>query len=306
MKILITGGAGFVGSHVIEELAKNHNITVLDDLSGSRIDNIKHIKNINFVKGSILDLELVKKIIKDTDIVIHLATSFAHLKSVEKPLFDMENSIRGTLNLLIASLDSNIKKFIYGSSSAVYGGIETFPLKEDMPTRPLTPYAVGKLAGENYCSAFQATYGLKTISLRMFNVYGEREYPSKYRGVIINFINDMFSGRRPKITGDGLETRDYTYVKDVSKIFPRIINGSETGVFNIATGTETTTIDLFNKIKKILNVDIEPEYISFRRWDSRRKVADISKARKILNFNSETTLDNGLKLTVNWFKKVTL
>ena len=126
MKILITGGAGFIGSHIIEELYKGNNITILDNLSGGRLSNIEHIKNINFVKGDVLNLDLVKKLIKDTDIVIHLATSFAHLKSVEKPIFDMENNIRGTLNLLVASRDSNVKKFIYGSSSAVYGNNQEF------------------------------------------------------------------------------------------------------------------------------------------------------------------------------------
>jgi UDP-glucose 4-epimerase len=303
MKILITGGSGFIGSHVSNELSRNHNVTVLDDLSSGKLNDLNKI-NINFVKGDILDLNLVKKLVKDSEIIIHLATSFAHLKSVEKPVFDMENSIRGTLNLLTAALDSDIKKFIYSSSSAVYGAVDVFPLHEELPTKPLTPYAVGKLAGENYCSAFQTSYGLPTISLRLFNVYGENEYPSKYRGVVINFIDDLLKNRRPTITGNGMETRDYTYVKDVAGLFPNLINTSETGIFNIATGVETTTIDLLNEIQSILGSNIEPNFIPFRKWDIKRKVADISKSKKILGYEPKTPLHAGLMKTIEWYKGV--
>lgn len=303
MKILITGGTGFIGSHVSEELSRNHEVTILDDLSSGKLNDLHQIK-INFVKGDILDLDLVKKLVKDNDIVIHLATSFAHLKSVENPMFDMENSIRGTLNLLTASLDSDIKKFIYASSSAVYGNVDVFPLNEELPTKPLTPYAVGKLAGENYCSAFQASYGLSTISLRLFNVYGENEYPSKYRGVVINFIDDLLKSKRPTITGNGMETRDYTYVKDVAELFPKLINNSETGVFNIATGTETTTLELLSEIQSILGTNIKPIHVPFRRWDIKRKVADISKAQRLLGYEFKTPLHGGLIKTIDWYKGV--
>jgi UDP-glucose 4-epimerase len=304
MRVLVTGGAGFIGSHVVEDLSKIHDVTVLDNLSCGSIDNIKHIKNINFVRGDILDLEIVRKLVKDTDVIVHLAASFANLKSTENPVEDMEINIKGTLNLLNASLNSDIKKFIYASSSSVYGDNGTLPLNEEMPTKPLTPYAVSKLAGENYCSAFFRTYGLKTISLRLFNLYGEREYPSKYRGVIVNFISDMLLGKRPRITGDGKETRDYTYVKDVSKMFPVFIDSTATGIFNIGIGIETTTIELFNKIKKLLNIKVEPEYIPFRKWDSRRKRADITKIRKVFNYKPDISLDEGLKRNIEWLKTV--
>jgi len=304
--VLVTGGAGFIGSHVVEEVVNNNaKVIVLDDLSLGTLKNLEKIKSITFVKGSILDTSLLNRIFKDVDIVIHLAASFGHLKSAERPLEDMRINVEGTLNLLDMSVKNNIEKFVYASSSSVYGNLPSIPLKEGDPTIPMTPYAVSKMAGENYCKAFFHTYDLPTVCLRLFNSYGPREYPSKYRGVVANFINDMLLGKSPNITGDGSETRDYTYVKDTVRAF--VLASAEKKavpeVFNVGTGIETSTLELFNAIQAILGTNIEPMLVPFRKWDIKRKGADTSKAKQILKFDSKYSLAEGLKLTIDWFKK---
>ena len=306
LKILVTGGAGFIGSHVSEELIKKGcKVTILDNLSGGRIENIQNIKNVRFIKGDITNKDLIKDALKDVDAIIHMAAAFANIKSIEDPIEDAEININGTLNLLTQSLNYDIKRFVYASSSAVYGDVNVFPLKENLPTYPRTPYAVSKLAGENYCKVFNINYGLPTTSLRFFNVFGPKEYPGKYRGIVANFIFDLLSINSPKITGDGTETRDYTYITDAIKpIIPAMLEKKAVSeVFNISTGVEVTTLELLKKIQTILHSNIKPTFVSFRRYDIKRKVGDITKAKKILGYDPKFKLEDGLRLTVDWMKK---
>ncbi|MEM3443113.1 MAG: SDR family NAD(P)-dependent oxidoreductase, partial [Candidatus Bathyarchaeia archaeon] len=214
MKVLVTGGAGFIGSHLVERLLKEDcNVVVLDDLSSGKTENLD-LKNRNliFLKGGIRDKELVKKALKDVEVVFHLAALVDVPFSVKNPLLVNQVNVCGSLNILEESIKTNVEKFIYASSCAVYGEPQYLPINEEHPTNPLSPYAVSKLAIEKYCQVFNKLYGLKTVSLRLFNVYGPRQEGDSYSGVISRFIRQLRSGKPPIIFGDGSQTRDFVYV----------------------------------------------------------------------------------------------
>jgi len=310
-KVLVTGGAGFIGSHIVDSLlAKDLEVTVLDNLSSGKMKNIgQHLnkENLHFIKGDIRDDDSVKQAVRNVDAVIHEAALVGVARSVENPFSTNEVNVTGTLNLLKASLDSGVKRFIYASSASVYGEIETLPKKETLPTRPISPYATSKLAAENYCKAFFKVYGLETVSLRYFNVYGPRQTRGPYSGVITVFINRLLNDEPPIIHGDGTQTRDFTDVQDAvqaSMLSLKCKNavGEE---FNVATGKQTTINQLAQALLNLTGkTSLQPTHTEPRQGDIKHSYADISKAKRVLGYEPKITLKEGLNALVEWYKNI--
>ena len=298
-KLAITGGAGFIGSNLAGVLAKENQVVVVDDLSSGKAENLERI-DARFVRGSILDLELLKSTFKDVDCVFHQAAIASVQRSVQDPVWTGRVGIDGTLNVLVAARDAGVRKVVFASSAAVYGETPELPKKEDMCPDPKSPYAVTKLAGERYGKVFRELYGLETVSLRYFNVFGPRQdATSEYSGVISRFISALAKGEQPVIYGDGEQTRDFVYVKDVVRAN---ILASRTGsdVFNIAGGRRTNLNQLASMIGKILGRSVRPEHRDARAGDIRESLADISRAKEI-GYEPETSLEDGLAGTIEWF-----
>jgi len=305
MKVVVTGGCGFIGSNIAEELIKKHYVVVIDDLSTGRIENIRSLQdkeNFEFVRGNITDLGLLKQIFEDVDCIFHQAAIPSVQRSVENPLDTNEANIKGTLNVLIAARDCGVKKVVYASSSSVYGDTPELPKKENMKPNPQSPYAVSKLTGEYYCKVFSEIYGIKTICLRYFNVYGPKQDPaSEYAAVIPRFINRVLNNQPPIIFGDGNQTRDFTFVKDVVKANILAMEKNVEGVFNIAYGQQISINELANKIMEIVGVKLNPVYDKPRPGDIRNSLADISLAKQKLGYMPEYSLEKGLEVTIRWF-----
>jgi UDP-glucose 4-epimerase len=309
-RVAVTGGAGFIGSHLVEELYENNEVIILDDLSSGRLENIKPFlssQKIRFVEGSVTDLPLLLKIFQDTDYVFHQAALSSAPLSVADPLPTFETNIRGTLNVLLAARDNNVTKVICASSSSIYGDCSSPLQREDLAPNPLSPYAVTKLSGEFYCNVFKETYGLNTAFLRYFNVYGPRQDPrSRYAAVIPIFINRLLAGKPPVIYGDGEQTRDFIFVKDVVQANILAAVSDITGPVNIGSG-QTITVNklavmLIALTKKYQKNSIRPLYLDPRPADPRHSRADINKARSI-GFKPKYTLKEGLKFTWDYFSK---
>ena len=307
-KFLVTGGAGFIGSNTVEELLNlGHEVKVLDNLLTGKKENISEfINDIEFIKGDIKDLETVRKSVKGVEYVIHLAALGSVPRSVKDPILTNEVNINGTLNVLIASRDEGVKRLVYSSSSSVYGKNPALPKKENMIPKPISPYAVSKLTGEYYCRVFYETYGLETVSLRYFNIYGKKQDPfSQYSAVVPSFIDAMLKGHRPVIFGDGGQSRDFTFIEDCVQANIKACFAPEAvgEVFNISYGKRVTVNELFYKIQEILNKDeIEPVYKAQRPGDVRHSLADTSRARKLLGFNPHYDIESGLRKTIEWYK----
>jgi len=306
-KVLVTGGAGFIGSHLVDRLLNDgFEVRVLDDVSTGRMENLVHHENrkdFDFVKGDVRNPELVKKAVTGVDVVFHEAALISVTRSVENPALTNEINVAGTLNMLKASSDAGVKRFIHASSSSVYGEIETLPKREDLTTQPISPYAVSKLAAENYVKVFSEVYGLETVSLRYFNVYGPRQTIGPYSGVITIFINRLMNNQPPIIFGDGEQTRDFTNVQDVVEAnMLAMKNKSATGeVFNVATGEPTTINHLAKLLLQIMDrTSLKPVYEKPRPGDIRQSYADVSKARKMLGYEPKTVLREGLEKLVEW------
>jgi len=306
--ILVTGGAGFIGSHIVDALiAKGHNVGVLDSLSTGRLSNLKtHLasKKITFHEGDIADFEAVSRIVPGYDAINHEAALVSVTRSVENPLLTNEVNVGGTINLLKAAVDAKARKFVYASSSSVYGDTPTLPKIETMNPSPASPYGVSKLAGENYCRTFAKVYGLHTISLRYFNVYGPRQTYGPYSGVIPIFIQRILDNRPPIVFGDGGQTRDFTYVKDVVQANLRSLESTSVppgSVFNIGRGKTITINELAAEIEMItgktnLGIEHGPE----RLGDIRASFAEIAKAKQELGYMPETDTEEGLRHVVDW------
>lgn len=305
MKVVVTGGCGFIGSNIAEELIKKHYVVVIDDLSTGRIENIQSLQdkeNFEFVRGNITDLDLLKQIFEDVDCIFHQAAIPSVQRSVENPLDTNEANIKGTLNVLIAARDCGVKKVIYASSSSVYGDTPELPKKENMKPNPQSPYAVSKLTGEYYCEVFSEIYGIKTVCLRYFNVYGPKQNPaSEYAAVIPRFINRVLNNQPPVIFGDGNQTRDFTFVGDIVKANILAMEKNVEGVFNIAYGQQISINELANKIMEIVGVKLNPVYDKPRPGDIRNSLADISLAKQKLGYMPEYSLEKGLEVTIRWF-----
>ena len=305
MKVVVTGGAGFIGSNLAEELLKKHEVTVIDNLSTGRIENLDQILDkINFIKGSITDLDLLREAFLGSDTVFHQAAIPSVQRSVDNPIASNEANVEGTLKVLVAARDCNVRKVVYASSSSAYGDTPTLPKKEEMKPNPKSPYAISKLAGEYYCRVFSEVYGLKTACLRYFNVYGPRQNPeSQYAAVIPRFITRVLAHEPPVIYGDGTQTRDFTFVKDVVKANILAMQSPAEGVFNIACGQRVSLNELAGKIMEITGIKLETIYDEPRQGDVRDSLADISEARRELVYAPDFDLNMGLEATVEWFRK---
>lgn len=301
-KVVVTGGCGFIGSNLVEELIKlGFEVVVLDNLTTGKIENIKGLK-CKVVIADIRDLKALRDIFVDTECVFHQAALPSVARSIKDPVLTNDVNITGTLNVLIASRDCEVEKVIYASSSSVYGDTPTLPKREDMKPNPKSPYAVSKLAGEYYCRVFSEVYGLKTVCLRYFNVYGPKQDPySEYSAVVPRFICRIIKGKPPIIFGDGNQTRDFTFVEDVVKANILAMKKNVEGIFNIATGKRVSIKNLAEMIMEIVGAKLKPIYDKPRPGDIRHSLADISLTMKKLGYKPEYDLRKGLEVTIRWF-----
>lgn len=306
MKVLITGGAGFIGSHIAEALLKkNYEVRILDNFSTGEKENIKGIKA-EVIEGSITDKKTVDEAMKGIDYLFHQAAQVSVADSVKNPSRTWDINIKGTKLVLNAAVKNKVKKVIVASSAAVYGDDPQLPKREEMKPQPISPYGNSKLMNEYMAENEHRINGLNAICLRYFNVYGPRQSPkSEYAGVISKFIEKMTKGERPTIYGDGEQTRDFVYVEDVvnANILAMENEKVKSGVFNIATGKETSINELVRTINEILGKNIQPVYEPAREGDIKRSVADITKAKRKLGYEPKYTLKDGLKKTIEWYEK---
>ena len=306
MKIIVTGGAGFIGSHLVEKLVQEgYEVSVIDNLISGKEENLKAVrKKIIFHKESINND--IKEILNGAEIVFHLAAIPRVQFSIHNPIESHNTNINGSLNLLKHCSDYGIKRFIFSSSSSVYGDQKSLPLKETMMPNPMSPYALQKLTIEYYCKLFHNLYGLKTISLRYFNVYGPRQdKESNYSNLIPKFIGLIQKNEPPKIHGDGNQTRDFSYVNDVVSANLAVMNSSNSKIFgeafNIGTGNNTSVNQIAEKIIALLSSKIKPIHID-PVIEPKDTLADITKAKKLLDWEPKTSIDQGLQKTAEHFK----
>jgi len=305
--ILVTGGAGFIGSNLSEELLKEgYSVRILDNLSTGKIENIETFKNdIEFIKGDIRDENTVLKALKEVGIVFHLAAVSSIDQSLRFPADTIDVNDTGTINLLEQAVKSGVEKFIFSSSAAVYGKTSEERIQERQILKPFSLYGISKMSGENYLKIYHSVYGIKTISFRFFNVFGPRQNPeSEYSAVIPKFISLLANNRQPTIYGDGKQTRDFIFVKDLAAACIKAMN-CELKIwgdcFNLGSGKETAISELLNTIKKITGKNIEPIYEPPRFEEVQRSCAAVNKAETILGFKAGISLEDGLKQTIEWF-----
>lgn len=305
-RYLVTGGAGFIGSNIVEELVRRkQKVVVLDSFITGKMENLKpFLKKITLIKGDIRNRRDLNKALRGVDYVIHQAALRSVPKSVDDPFTTNDINVTGTLNLLVAARDYKVKRVVYASSSSAYGDAKHFPQRETDLPGPISPYGVAKLAAEHYCTTFAKTFGLETVSLRYFNVFGPRQNPdSKYSAVIPAFLFTMAKGGSPVVEWDGKQSRDFTYVGNVVEANLRAcIAKSVSGeAFNVACGTTTSIIGIVNELNKILGTKIKPTYAPKRNGDVRKTYADVSKMKRLLKVKRIIGFEEGLKRTVEWF-----
>lgn len=301
-KVVVTGGAGFIGSHLAEELVdQGYYVVILDDLSTGKLENIAELlkkDNVEFIQGDITDLPLLQKLLHGIKYVFHQAALARVPRSIADPVASNEVNIKGTLNVLMAAKENRVRKVIYASSSSIYGDAPTLPLREDMLPNPLSPYALTKLASEYYCVIFRQIYGLSTVCLRYFNVYGSRQDPnSQYATVIPAFIARIARNLSPVIFGDGEQSRDFTFIKDVVGANILAAENDAEGVYNIGSGKNIAINRLAEIVLNLIQKDLKPIYQKPRPGDPKHALADISKA-KIFGYEPKWSLEDGLKKTI--------
>ena len=306
LRILITGGLGFVGSNLTERAIRaGAHVTVLDDMTVGRPENVDEGLQYKLVPGSVTDQDLVSKLVKDADYVAHLAARNI-IVSTANPRSDYDVNIGGTLNVLLAAREHGTRQVVYSSSASVYGNPQSLPISEYERTKTFSPYSVSKLAGENYCRAFYESYGVPATSVRYSNVYGPKQDPQNpYCGVVSKFMEAFHEGRRPQIHGDGQQTRDFTYVDDAvdATLLAMLSPKAEGTVFNLGTGIETSVNDLVTVIGRLMDSDIEPVHVDHRDIDNiRRRVLNIERIRTRLRWLPQVSLQEGLRRTVRWFE----
>ncbi len=304
---LVTGGAGFIGSHLVDALLeRGHTVRVMDNLVTGRRENLAHVLDkIEFFEDSITDLDAVRRAMDGVDYVLHQAAIPSVPRSVADPIASNDSNVTGTLNVLLAARDAGVKRVVYAASSSAYGDVESEYKAEDMTPRPLSPYAVSKLAGEYYCQVFHHVYGLETVALRYFNVFGPRQDPtSQYAAVIPIFITALLEGRPPTVHGDGLQTRDFTYVANVveANLLACHAEGVSGEVFNIACGQKYSILELVDVLNELMGSRIEPVHTPPRPGDIRHSRADISKARRMLGYRPTVDFREGLSRTIEWYR----
>ncbi len=307
MKFLVTGGAGFIGSHIVESLVNNDDrVSVLDDLSSGRLENLESVKDkIEFIQGDIRDKAVTEKAMQGVDYVLHQAALRSVPKSLGNPKLYNDVNINGILNILTAAKEAKVKRVVFASSSSIYGETKTLPNREDFYPLLISPYALTKLAGEYYCRIFSEIYGLETASLRYFNVFGPRQsLENEYAVVIPKFITCILKDEQPPVHGDGKQTRDFTYVENVvqANIKAATSPGIKCEVFNIACGKAYTVLDIVKYVNKILKKDIKPKLGPIRPGDVKHTLADINKAKKLIKFDPKIGFEEGLAKTVEYFK----
>ncbi|HWP49999.1 MAG TPA: SDR family oxidoreductase [Candidatus Limnocylindrales bacterium] len=303
---LVTGGAGFIGSHLVEALLKiNYRVRVLDNFMTGKRQNISSIlSHIQFIEGDLRDFETVRKAAEAVDFIFHLGALPSVPRSIQDPITSNEVNIQGTLHVLEAARQMRVKRVIFSSSSSVYGDSPLLPKREDAVPNPLSPYAVTKLAGEYYCKVYYKIHGLETVCLRYFNVFGPKQDPtSQYAAAIPRFINALLVNKPPLVYGDGEQSRDFTYVENVVQANILAIKAPEAPgkIFNIAYGKRITVNELIKTLNTLLGKNIQPVYESSRPGDIRHSLADISQARQILGFSPTVTLEEGLRRSIAWF-----
>lgn len=303
IKFLVTGGAGFIGSNIVSVLVeKGYEVKVLDNFSSGKRENLKGFENdIELIEGDIRSYHIVQESLKDVDIVLHQAALPSVPRSIKDPITSNEVNINGTLNILEASVAAKVRRVIYASSSSVYGDNPQLPKHESMMTNPLSPYAVSKLSGEKYCSVFSRIYGIETIALRYFNVFGPRQDPSsQYSAVIPKFIKAINNNEQPVIYGDGEQSRDFTYVKNVvdANILASISDCDSGIAMNCASSGQITLNELVGHINKILGKNISPVFEEPRAGDIKHSFADIHLAKTKINYTPSVSFEEGLKLTI--------
>jgi nucleoside-diphosphate-sugar epimerase len=308
MRYLVTGGAGFIGSHLVEHLvARGEDVVVLDDFSTGRRANLEGFaERIELIEGTLLDTDACARAVRGVDYVLHEAAVPSVPRSVKDPLGSHAACATGTINLLVAARDAEVKRFVYAASSSAYGDTVELPKHEAMQPRPRSPYAAAKYAGEAYCRAFHATYGLPTVSLRYFNIFGPRQDPnSQYAAAIAKFISCALSNTPPTIYGDGGQTRDFTYVANaveanlLATTAPNAANGE---VFNVGCGARISVNELWRRIAQLTGTTVEPVYEPARSGDVRDSLASLKKISDVLGYQPLVDLDAGLQQTINQFR----
>ncbi len=304
---LVTGGAGFIGSHMVDALLRDgHQVRVVDNFSTGKRENLAHVLDrIALHEFSITERERLTEAMQGVDYVFHLAALASVPRSVRDPLGSNEHNVNGTLNVLLAARDQGVKRVVYAGSSSAYGNVEAEFKSEEMRPRPLSPYAVAKLAAEHYCQAFTNVYGLETVTVRYFNVFGPRQDPlSAYAAVIPRFITAMLRDQPAPVEGDGLQSRDFTYIDNV--VHGNLLACHTPGVagetFNIACGGRISLLDMIDMLNKLLDKQIPPQFGSPRPGDVRDSRASIDKARQILKYEPIISFEDGLARTLEWYK----
>ena len=303
---LVTGGAGFIGSHLAEELLRRgERVRIADSLITGKRENLAHIPQAEFVQGDLAEIDFARRAVQGVDYVLHQAAIPSVPRSVEDPITSNRANIDASLNVLVAARDARVRRVVYAGSSSAYGNSPTLPKVETMGTAPLSPYALQKLVAEQYCQMFTHLYGLETVTIRYFNVFGPRQDPSSpYSGVISLFISALAEGRRPNIYGDGEQTRDFTYVANVVDGVLRACQAPDVSgeVINVATGGRISLNELFRTVRDLTGATVEPIYGEPRAGDVRDSQADIGKARRLLGYEPTVGLADGLRKTVDWFR----
>ena len=307
MRYMVTGGAGFIGSHTVDELVKRgHSVVVLDDLSSGKEDNLADTRNkITFMKASITDLEAVRKAVHEADCVIHLAARTSVPRSMKDPLDTNRVNVDGTLNVLVAARDAKVKRIVFAASSAVYGETPTLPKLESMPPAPISPYGTTKYVGELYAQVFGKCYGLENVSLRYFNIFGPRQDPSSpYSGVLSRFATAFLEDAAPVIFGDGEQSRDFTYVDNAvqANLLASEAPNVSGKVFNIGTGERYSLNQTLELLRGYSGKNLQAQYEPPREGDVRDSQADITQARECLGYDPQVSFEEGLQRTLEWYR----
>jgi len=303
---LVTGGAGFIGSHLAEELLRRgHTVRVADSLVTGKRANLEPLRGIDFVEGDLAEPEIARRAVAGCEVVLHQAAIPSVPRSVHDPLTSNRANVDATVSVAVAARDAGVRRIVFAGSSSAYGDTPTLPKREDMPPNPLSPYALQKVVGEQYLRLFTRLYGIETVSIRYFNVFGPRQDSSSpYSGVISVFATALIENRPPTIYGDGQQTRDFTYIANVVDGVLRACDAPAANgeVINVATGGRISLNDLFRAMRAIVGGTVEPHYADARAGDVRHSQADISKAKRLLGYEPSVSLEEGLKRTIDWYR----